>query len=84
MYIYCLKSLSSTMINQSPMTLKAFDGRGFRQYGILNDLPIEIEGKTIVVEVDAVDAQLDYNLLLGQIWSYAMSVVLLSTSPTSH
>jgi hypothetical protein len=32
-------------------------------------------GKTITVEVEVVDAPLDYNLLLGRSWFYAMTVV---------
>ena len=72
------KALGSPTINQSPTTLKAFDGRGFHPYGILNDLPIELEGKTVAIEVEVVDAQLDYNLLLGRSWTYAMSAVVSS------
>lgn len=70
------KDLVSTTINQSPTTLKAFDGRGFRPYGILNDFPIELEGKTIAIEVEVVDPQLDYNLFLGRIWTYVMSTMI--------
>jgi hypothetical protein len=32
-------------------------------------------GKTIIVDVEVVDVPLDYNLLLGRSWFYAMSVV---------
>jgi len=60
------RALGSPTINQSPTTLKSFDGRGFRPYGILNELPIELEGKMITIEVEVVDAQLDYNLFLGR------------------
>lgn len=66
MSIACWKALGSPTINQSPTTLKAFDGRGFHPFGILNHLPIGIEGKTVIVEVEVVDAELDYNILLGQ------------------
>lgn len=65
MSIACWRYLGSPTINQSPMTLKSFDERGFRPYGIFNDLPIELEGKMVAVEVEVVDAQLDYILLLG-------------------
>eukprot|EP00253_Pinus_taeda_P024659 PITA_24659 len=59
-----LESLGSTTLHQSPTILKAFDGRGFHPYGILPDLPIGVEGKTINLDVKVVDAPLDYNLLL--------------------
>jgi hypothetical protein len=32
-------------------------------------------GKTVIVDVEVVDAPLDYNLLLGRSWFYAMTVV---------
>jgi hypothetical protein len=31
-----------------PTILKAFDGRGFHPFGILQDLPIGVEGKTLI------------------------------------
>ena len=65
MSLNCWKSLGSSTINQSPTILKAFDGRGFHPYGILQDLPTEIEGKTVNLDVEVVDAPLDYNLLQG-------------------
>jgi len=41
-------------------------------------LPIGVEGKTINLDVEVVDAPLDYNLLLGRSWSYAMTAVISS------
>lgn len=54
------KSLGSLTINQSPMILKAFDGRFFHLYRCLNDSPIEFEGKIVTIYAEFVDAQLDY------------------------
>ena len=65
MSIKCWKSLGSPTLNQSTKILKTFDGRGFHPYGILQDLPIEVKGKTVNLDVDVVDAPLDYNLFLG-------------------
>ena len=62
----CIISLNCLKILGSPTILKAFDGRGFHPYGILQDLPIEVEGKTVNLDVEVVDAPLDYNLLLGR------------------
>ena len=36
---------------------------------------MELGDKTISIDVEVVDASLDYNLLLGQSWFYAMPVV---------
>jgi len=78
MSIQCWRSLGSPTLNQSPTILKAFDGRGFHPFGILQDLPIGVEGKTVSLDVEVVDAPLDYNLLLGRSWSYAMTAVISS------
>jgi hypothetical protein len=75
MSLSCWKVVGSPSLNQSPTTLKYFDGRDFKPYGILNSLVVEIGGKKISVEVEVVDAPLDYNLLLGHSWFYAMSIV---------
>jgi len=78
MLITCWKALCSPTINQSPMTLKALDGRVFPLYGILNDFLVKLEDKTIAIDVEVVDAQLDYNLFLGRSWTYSMVVVVSS------
>lgn len=78
MSIQCGRLLGSPPLNQSPTILKAFDGRGFCQFGILQELPIEVEGKIVSLDVEVVDAPLDYNLLLGCSWSYAMAAVISS------
>jgi hypothetical protein len=57
------------------MMLCALDGQGFHPHGILQSLSIQLGGKTITVDVEVVDAPLDYNLLLGRSWIYAMIVV---------
>jgi hypothetical protein len=37
---------------------------------------MQFGGKTVCVEVEVVDAPLDYNLLLGWSWTYAMQDVV--------
>jgi hypothetical protein len=58
--------------------LTAFDGHSFRPHGILPAFPVQLGGNMVEVEVDIVDAPLDYNLLLGHNWTYAMVVVVSS------
>ena len=72
------KNLGSPTLNQSLKILKAFDGRGFHPYKILQDLPIEVEGKTVNLDMEVVDDPIDYNLLLGCSWSYAMIAIISS------
>jgi hypothetical protein len=62
-------------LNESHNTLKAFNGSGFKPYGVLPSLPITLEGKTVQVEVEVFDAPLDYNLLLGRNWIDSMRAV---------
>ena len=62
-------------INQSSTTLKTFNGHGFKPYGILNSFPVELGGKIVSIDIEVVDAPLNYNLLLGRSWLYAMTVV---------
>ena len=55
--------------------LKAFDGHVFKPHGIVPLFHVTLGGKTVNVEVEVVDAPIDYNLLLGRSWTYAMEVV---------
>ena len=58
------------------MTLKSFDGRTYKPCGITNNLHVQLRGKTVNVEVEVVDGFLDYNILLGRPWVYAMTVIV--------
>ena len=57
------------------MTLKAFDGQAFQPHCLILALTVELGGKTVSIQVEVVDAPLDYNLLLGRNWFYAMNAV---------
>ena len=60
---------------KTPMTLKSFDGRGFQPHGLMPKLSVELGGKTISIQVEVMDAPLDYKLLLGRNWFDAMTTV---------
>ena len=60
----CWKALGSPELVTSLATLKAFDGRGFQPHCLISALMVELGGKTISIQVEVVDAPLDYNLLL--------------------
>ena len=68
----CWRAIGSPEINRSPTTLKAFHGRGFQPYGLLPTIHVELEGKSVSIHIEVVDTPLDYNLLLGCNWFYAM------------
>lgn len=75
MSLSCWKSLNSPTLVSSQTMLKKFDGHVFKLHGILIGLPVEIGGKTISIYTKMIDVSLDYNLLLGNTWFYAIKVV---------
>ena len=64
------------MLADSNIVLKAIDGHVFTPHGILTAFPIKLGGKMVTVEVEVVNAPLDYNLLLGCSWFYPMKAVV--------
>jgi hypothetical protein len=70
------KAIGQPELSPSPTLLTAFDGRSFRPHGIIPSFPVQLGGKTVCVEVEVVDAPIDYNLLLGRSWTYAMQAVV--------
>lgn len=70
------KAIGSLQLNQPPTTLKFFDGRTYKPCGILNSLQVKLGGKILLVEVEVIDRPLDYNILVGHTWVYAMTVVV--------
>ena len=69
------KGLGSPPLSKSRTMLTSFDGRSFQPQGILSSLQLQLGGKIVSIEVEVVDAPLDYNLLLGRNWMYSMQVV---------
>jgi hypothetical protein len=76
MSVTCWKVIVSPSLIESHNTLKAFNGTGFKPYGVLPSFSITLEGKLVNVEVEVFDAPLDYNLLLGHRWIDSMHAVV--------
>jgi hypothetical protein len=72
----CWKAIGSPPLTESQNTLRAFNGSGFKPYGVLSSFPVTLEGKTVQVEVEVFDTPLDYNLLLGCSWVDSMRAVM--------
>jgi hypothetical protein len=72
MSLACWKAIGQPVLSPSPTLLTAFDRRLFRPHGIIPSFLAQSGGKTVCVEVEVVDMPLDYNLLLGRSWTYAM------------
>ena len=75
MSLSCWRAIGSPDINQSPTTLKAFDGRSFKPYGILNSSPLNLEVKLCLLTFKLLIHPFDYNFLLSRSWFYSMTVV---------
>jgi hypothetical protein len=76
------KSIGPPTLSQSLNMLTTFDGRYFCPHDILPTFLVQLGGKTMEVDVEVVDAPLDYKLLLGCNWTYAMTAVVSSVFHT--
>jgi hypothetical protein len=72
------KAIGQLVLSPSPTLLTTFNGCSYRPNGIIPSFPMQLGGKTMCVEVEVVDASLDYNLLLGRSWTYAMQSVVMT------
>jgi hypothetical protein len=55
--------------------LRAYEGRPYSTEGLFQNLPVELGGKTILIDIEFIDAPLDYNILFGRSYMYAMKAV---------
>ena len=74
----CWLNLGSPTLTPPSNFLKALDGHTLLPKGYLTSFPVTLGGKTINVDVEVVEHHLDYNLLLGRSWSYAMTAIVYS------
>ena len=58
--------------------LRDSDGRLYFPLGILPNILIELGGNMVLINVVVMDGSMDYNILLGCDFIYAMSVVVSS------
>ena len=57
------------------MTLHTYDVRATQPDGILSNVPIELYRKRILIYIEVVNPQLDYNLLCGHSYMYVVKAV---------
>jgi len=69
----CWKTLGSPTLSRSSTTLNPFDRQKYTPYGILSNLQVELEENTVETDVEVIDGNLDYNILLGRPWIYAIA-----------
>jgi hypothetical protein len=76
MSLACWKAIDQPIFSSSPTLLTDFDSHSFRPHGIIPSFPVQLGGNIMCFEFEVVDASLDYNILLGRSWTYAMQVVV--------
>jgi hypothetical protein len=76
MSLACWKAIGQPILSSSPTLLTSFDGHSFIPHGIIPSFTMQLGGKTMCVEVEVVNAPLDYNLLLGRSWTYTMHALV--------
>jgi hypothetical protein len=76
------KKLGSPELTPSAITLRAYDGRPSSPEGLLQNVPVELGGKTILIDIEVIDVTLDYNILFGRSYMYAMKAVASSVFRT--
>ena len=69
------KQLGSPELAPSTINLRAWDGHASQTVGLFHNCPITFAGKTVCVDVEVIDAILDYNILLGFRYTYAISSI---------
>lgn len=72
----CWLALGSSTLSLLLNSLKAFGGHTFIPKGCLDSYPINLYGKMVTMDIEVVNKKLEYNLLLGRIWMYAMMAIV--------
>lgn len=78
MSMTCWKFIGSPKVLPSPTLLTTFNFHSNRHNGIIHAFPICVGGNVVNVELEIVDSNLDYNILLGPNWFYAMDSIVSS------
>jgi len=72
------QALGSPQLMPVAPNLTAFDGGTSQPLGILPKFPITLGGKTVYIDVSVTQGALDFNLLLGRDYVYAMGAIVSS------
>jgi hypothetical protein len=76
------KKLGSPELIPSSITLRAYDGQPSSPEGLFKNVHVELRGKTILINIEFIDTRLDYNILFGRRYMYAMKAVASSMFQT--
>ena len=70
------QALGSAQLVLATNQILAFNQRPTSYLGILSQFPITLEGKSVCIDVMVVQGPLDFNLLLGRDYVYAMKFLV--------
>jgi len=66
------KNLKSPKLSPSTITLSTWDSHPSQPLGMYHNCPVTLAVKIVHVDIEVIDVPLDYNILLGCIYTYAM------------
>jgi hypothetical protein len=69
------KKLGSPELIPLSITLRDYDGQPSSSEGLFQNVPVEIRGKNILINIEVIDALLDYKILFGSSYMYAIKGV---------
>jgi len=75
MSIVIWKQLKSPKLSPSTITLRAWDKNSSQPLSMYHNYLLTLTGKTIHVNIEVIDAPLDYNILLGCTYTYDMLAI---------
>jgi hypothetical protein len=70
------KAIGQPVLSMLPTLLTTFNDHSFRPHGIIPSFPMQLGEKVVCLEVEVVDAPINYNLLLGRSWTCAMHALV--------
>jgi hypothetical protein len=72
---YVWQKLGSLELILSAITLQSYDRQPSSPEGLFQYVLIELGGKTILIDIEVINTPLNYNILFGHSYMYAMKVV---------
>jgi len=70
-----LKQLGSPNLSLSTITLCSWDGHPSHPLGLYRNFLVTVASKATFIDIEVLDAPLNYNILLGHSYTHAMSIV---------
>ena len=75
--------LTSSTLQLSTTALRTYDGHSTKAEAIFPNVPIFLVGKMVLIHRELINTQINYNLLLGCSYMYAMRTVAFTVFESS-